>query len=739
MLEADALLAKSTPPETLLEHTEKCLSVWSDLRKVYSPLAERLGEPELFRWLFLATALHDLGKAASGFQKQLRSRESWGYRHELLSAAFVQVLPLPVEARAVVGYTVATHHRTVRELLSKHATIFAIGQQAYEQKRAELRPNWPGVQAVLTRLQALEQRFFPESFRPWSIPDSPEDLPDPFQVAVIPIKMRLEQERDGKLRKLLIVLNGLLMAADHLASAGEKHLLASIRDFRPLFTFPELNDVQRQALTTERSALLVAPTGYGKTEAALLWTQANQTQSPGRRVYYVLPYTASINAMYERFRKLAGRDDVVGVQHSRAGGFLNRLLEEQGYGGPDRKQKIGQIQSLTRKIYRAYKITTPYQLVKAFFGGKHFEMEVAAQAGALFVYDEIHVYDARTTGLIVEMSRFLAQETGADFLVMSATLPRFLRQIFREAVGARHFLRPALEKLQKSARHRVHVEDGSIEDAIPAIQGDLQAGKRVLVVCNTVKRAQEVYRGLKPHAEASVLLHGRFIGHDRNRIESRLDSADLLVGTQAIEVSLDIDFDTLYTEPAPIDALLQRFGRVNRRGRQAGGAPVVILSEGSESDAYIYPTERVDRTLTLLRPVDRLTEDLPQRLVDEVYGDGYVGKDAHIFEETQQLFRDIIETLKPGLEDQAYDEPLQQLFQGVQCVPAQFKEDYFAAVGEGEIYEAEGFTVNMSLGQFLRLRKLGRIHKEEDQWFVDAPYDPEFGLNLEVSEASPFV
>ena len=79
-------------------------------------------------------------------------------------------------------------------------------------------------------------------------------------------------------------------------------------------------------------------------------------------------------------------------------------------------------------------------------------------------------------------------------------------------------------------------------------------------------------------------------------IEKELDDADLLVGTQAVEVSLDIDFDCLFSEPAPIDALIQRFGRINRKGRK-GICDVCICKEGGENDPFIYSRDKVERTL----------------------------------------------------------------------------------------------------------------------------------------------
>ena len=62
-----------------------------------------------------------------------------------------------------------------------------------------------------------------------------------------------------------------------------------------------------------------------------------------------------------------------------------------------------------------------------------------------------------------------------------------------------------------------------------------------------------------------------------------------------------------------------------------------------------------------------------------------------------------------------------------------------SAIDDGEIYDAEGYTLSLSLGQCHRLKKLGRMYKDGRQWFVNAPYDPEFGLQLGVSEAQAFL
>jgi len=209
---------------------------------------------------------------------------------------------------------------------------------------------------------------------------------------------------------------------------------------------------------------------------------------------------------------------------------------------------------------------------------------MSEMAGGLFIFDEIHVYDAHTTALILTSIKKLS-EIGAKFLFLSATFPKFLKDKIQAVLPnlSEHALDESLEedrKLLYIPRHKVVLLEGEITEHLDEIRSMLEADKRVLVVCNTVKRAQEMYGLLKEYAESRALLHGRFILRDREEIEKKLDVVQLLVGTQAVEVSLDLDFDTIFSEPAPVDALIQRLGRVNRKGMK-GIVPVHICKVGS--------------------------------------------------------------------------------------------------------------------------------------------------------------
>ena len=293
----------------------------------------------------------------------------------------------------------------------------------------------------------------------------------------------------------------------------------------------------------------------------------------------------------------------------------------------------------------------------------------------------------------------------------------------------------APEDRDKFTRHRVQLLDGNIQDAIPLIEDRLNQGQRVMVVCNTVKQAQNVFRELQNVTENAKLLHSRFILKHRERIEKELENAELLVGTQAVEVSLDIDFDCLFSEPAPIDALIQRFGRVNRKGKK-GICVVHICKMGGENDKYIYSTEKVERTKNAFASVNTLHESMIQELIDEVYREGYDEKELDKFKRANQLFERHLQGIVPFIENVSSRQEFNELFKSVEVVPECYEEDYWKKIENREYYEARAYIAQISHKQFARLHKDGQLYETKrfgqlGQWFIKVHYDETLGLILD--------
>src|SRR5690606_9350607 len=223
---------------------------------------------------------------------------------------------------------------------------------------------------------------------------------------------------------------GLILTVDHAASAGSPPFpslsLTMDRAHKPLHEKGRtLNPHQELAANSaEGSAILIAPTGSGKTEAALIWAARQMAQRPAPRLFYTLPYQASMNAMEERLKRdfFSDNRDVVTVQHSRATLKYYRDLMEVDGGAENPRAAAAQAKQRrdqARLNYYPVQVFSPYQMLKAAFQLKGYEPLIVDYTGAVFIFDEIHAYDAERLALIITTMGWLAKHYHARFLVMT--------------------------------------------------------------------------------------------------------------------------------------------------------------------------------------------------------------------------------------------------------------------------------------------------------------------------------
>jgi CRISPR-associated endonuclease/helicase Cas3 len=730
--------------ETLVDHTENALSVFESIKRILPYVPQLCSVDDFWKHLFLGVFFHDFGKVATGFQTSL-SGQKWDYRHEILSAGLFLNTPLPDKYNMAISLAIISHHHGC-DYLSKKYRTYGIGsnatKQRWQEKVNEMEQNQEYLYFLMSKMPEWSAKYLGEEI---TIPldvTNVRNCKDSIELCVRIIKNYEEQEvfvSSFPDKNYLLFLRGLIIACDHLSSAGKEEILPAIQNIHEKLKIAgrikELRGFQREIMNTSSSAYLAAPTGIGKTDAALLWSAKNQDL--GRRIFYVLPYTASINAMEREFKRIfQDEEEKIGMLHHKADYLIYRSFLEQDYSTEESLKLMKETKSITKKIYRPIKILTPYQIIKAFYGVKGFEVMLSEMAGGLFVFDEIHCYDPRTVALIVRSIEEL-YKIGAKFLFMSATLPRFLRELISKSIIdiTSITLNPA-EKNEKEfieqARHKVSLIEGEIVEYLDELKKQLNKSKRVLVVCNTVKRAQEIYQELKSYAKFPLLIHGRFIAADRERIEKELSSASLLVGTQAIEVSLNISFDTIFTEPAPIDAILQRFGRVNRFGKEP--VPVYVFKKGSDADEFIYIDQsRVRKTLEILPNGEPLTNQRASELVEEVYANGYNEKEMKEYTQAYRDYDFVIRHL-PIFDESEFKEDFFDLIKSKEVVPIKFRERYLELKQEYKYFEAMGYVVPISIRQYYRLLKESRVSRDSFDLFVDAKYDKELGLLLDENE-----
>lgn len=700
---------------------------------------------KLCQALPIAALTHDLGKATEGFQQALHDpKHRWEFRHEILSAALLIGSDLDDELKGLAVAGVLTHHRDLDDTrLNEEAGYLPLpdpqligeAEQKFRQRAREMEPFWEWLKGFWQNCPELSR---------WRFPASPDQLPLPAEW--------LERNKkhlaavslfwDPKTTALLF-LRGTLMAADHAVSAGVKAFKASL----PSPSFPPLRAFQRRAGTHDGDAFLEAPTGAGKTNAAMLWALRNRRS--GERIFYLLPYQASIEAMADTLEGMFGRENVA-VLHARA---LDYAFREHFEGTGEYETAVSKAREevdLNRLAHKPIKVATPFQLLKWLFGVSRFEIGVSEMVGGLFIFDEIHAYDAHVVALITEMVRVL-KKLGGRFLFMSATFPAFLKDLLKGALGnetAEFTLSEGAEdewaqRFLRQIRHRLRWHDKTLEDLIPAVMNAVGEGKRVLVVANRVAQAQEIYRRLS-EAEAIDgvhLLHSRFTRRDRVAKERTILNAlrgrggaevKVLVATQVVEVSLDISFDTIFTEVAPVDDLIQRLGRVNRYGEHPEGVEVHIARFFDEERLrWVYDMERIQATLEKA-PSDGtpLTVEEATRWVQAVYAGGWTEKERQRFDQAQQSFQRVLKALRPlhSFSKLEGEEEFYGMFQSVEVLPSSLYAEYDEHCANKRYLLANQLLVPIPLGTFHRLNKDGKLTKQDRVLLANVAYDPQLGL-----------
>lgn len=437
---------------------------------------------------------------------------------------------------------------------------------------------------------------------------------------------------------------------------------------------------QKLAQATEHlnkpSLIIVeSPMGEGKTEAALYAAASLMNRVGHEGVYVALPTMATANQMYERVRRFlentVGRENKALLQLLHGGTILNdsftellaRSNTEQSEDVSDAVAASSWFTGSKQGFLTQYAVGTIDQALYGVLNVKHWFMRLHGLTNKVVILDEVHAYDAYTTGLIVQLVRWLSQ-LRCTVIVMSATLPCKIRQKLEEAFvpalseptnRVENIPYPRLTICASSVRCTEHVPASSqrsvnvthVASELDSIADTLvekaTSGSCVVAIMNTVGRAQKLYSALQGRGVELGLFHARMPGTWRaEREQSVIDlygaegqrpTSAILIATQVVEQSLDVDFDVMYTDLAPVDLLLQRIGRLHRHGwRKRLAEPLVLIGGTEEMTGQtagrsfgigtVYDAFPVLQTAALLAGKNRLSlPDDIDVLVQSAYGD----------------------------------------------------------------------------------------------------------------------
>ena len=267
------------------------------------------------------------------------------------------------------------------------------------------------------------------------------------------------------------------------------------------------------------------------------------------------------------------------------------------------------------------------------FGLKGYEAMALDLRGCDVILDEIHTYSFVAQAMVLKIVEILIA-LGCRVHIGTATMPSILYNTLLNLLGGSqqvYKVKLSDEQLATFDRHVIH-KLNTLEEATPIVEETIRQKRKLLFVCNQVKRAQRLYMELheKYPEVPSMLIHSRFKRGDRSRLEQDLKEkydkgteACIVVSTQVVEVSLDISFDVMITECAPIDSLIQRFGRINRRrsyetiGQQK---PIYVLPPpDQEAECKPYKMDVLQKSFDALKDGASFHETEVQSLLDFVY------------------------------------------------------------------------------------------------------------------------
>lgn len=434
--------------------------------------------------------------------------------------------------------------------------------------------------------------------------------------------------------------------------------------------------------TAPRLLIVEAGMGEGKTEAALMAAEVMAARCGASGVIVALPTMATSDAMFRRVLDWLQRLPAPTAGTAAWSTYLahgKAQLNEQFRGlhratltgiGIDESDSaaIAHVWLAGRKkgLLSSFVVGTIDQVLFGALRTKHLALRHLALAGKVVVLDEVHAADEYMSTYLECVLAWLGAYD-VPTIMLSATLPPDRRAALvaayrsgmtpsRSANAEPHAVGYPLLTLvdgddlstvvppSSGRESTVTLERVDDEHVVNHLVDALSDGGTAAVICNTVTRAQEFARELRQHfGDDVMLLHSRFLAEDRRRREMQLrellgppDSGKrprrlIIVGTQVLEQSLDVDFDVMVSDLAPVDLLLQRIGRLHRHHRPPAARPPKVRTarclisgvkdwsaaapQAVNGSQKVYGEAALLRSVTVLRTfLDGQEMQLPQHI-----------------------------------------------------------------------------------------------------------------------------
>ncbi|CCJ34804.1 CRISPR-associated helicase/endonuclease Cas3 [Caloramator australicus] len=652
------IFAKSNPVESLKEHTDLVMGNYKKLKELYENDISNIVEEEKF-WdmLEIACFYHDFGKVYSPFQNEIRKV----LKMELLNTKFKNDIPHGYLSPAFLN------SKYIKTKFGEDNYVILVQAIAFHHERDSDVEDL-NIQEVLDKDLSFAIEKLNEEMG--------ISLEKVSKKYINHIKQQVRIKEWDRGYKKYIMIKGLLHRIDHSASAHvdveikpEKNISETVVNYINKKLNSNLREPQKFCLENkDNNIIMIASTGIGKTESALLWINND-------KAFFTLPLRVSINAIYKRILEDMQYKDI-GLLHSTSYDFL--FKEE--YKDSFEKYEI------SKQLSYPISLSTIDQLFTFPFKFKGYEKILATLAYSKVVIDEIQAYSPKIAAAILKGIEMI-HKMGGKFMIMTATLPN----IFKEYLENKGITFQFNEFYSDINRHKICIKQEKINDNLNYII-DKARDKKVLIIVNTVKKAMELYEEvvkkelIKENDIEVNLLNSLFIQKDRFDKEDKIKNFNkngIWITTQIVEASLDIDFDILFTELSTVDSLFQRMGRCFRKREYNGEEPnIYIYCNEVSGIGTIYDEEIFKKSREELLKYDGkfITEKEKGEIVDKIYSRESL-KGTHYLEEFDKALEVLDSVYDYDLDKRDVHKELRD-FTNVKVIPKEIYEKNITLIEE---------------------------------------------------------
>ncbi|EDS74682.1 CRISPR-associated helicase/endonuclease Cas3 [Thomasclavelia spiroformis DSM 1552] len=595
----DVYYAKSINENiSIKEHTQMVLDSYHELMKL-----KKIYFNEKFdKMIELSIKYHDIGKVNTIFQEKMRGH----YTNDEIPHGYLSVLAVDFKK---IGFS----RKEIKEFKIIINSVF------YHHRRGEF---------LKDRIKEFSKAYYEEQLSNY-LGDNYYNLSYANLNLIYP-RNPTSTITDEEWIEFVIV-KGILNRCDWSASGNlaiEIEAEQSMKD-NILKRF-DLNSVQKFMMENyNENVAIVASTGAGKTEAALLWLN-------DEKGFFTLPMKVSANAIYQRIKEHyllpINNQNRVAILH----GDCYKLYDND-------------LANYHNARNLAYPLTvcTIDQIFKFAYKALGTEHLLATLKYSKVIIDELQAYSPDMLATIITALKYI-HKIGGKFAIITATLPQFiLDELSTCNIKYKRFIGNI------NNRHKITIHEDDMLNDLDNILDDAKT-KKILVICNTVNSAQKLYtKLLELDSNTEIhLLHSRYTKKHRQILEddviefSKSNRTGICVSTQIVEASLDIDFDVLYTYLSSIDSLIQRMGRVYRKRENINQLINVNIYTFKDGIGCVYDKIIYERTLDILKDYHNqmFLEEEKIKCMDRVYDRKELEKTRYmkIYNEKKEYLKDLI-------------------------------------------------------------------------------------------------